>query len=77
MDRQHADELGAHVSAEGGVQNAPARAREIQASCLQLFTKQPSRWAEPTVDEAVADAFKEAREAHGIRVAGAHRDDRS
>ncbi|HSG07106.1 MAG TPA: deoxyribonuclease IV [Longimicrobiales bacterium] len=72
MDRRHADELGAHVSAEGGVQNAPARAREIQATCLQLFTKQPSRWAEPIVDGAVAAAFREARETHGIRVAGAH-----
>ena len=66
------DELGAHVSAEGGVQNAPPRARAIGAGCLQLFTKQPSRWAEPTVDEATAMAFREARDAHGTRVAGAH-----
>ena len=72
MDPSHSDELGAHVSTEGGVRNAPARAREIQASCLQLFTKQPSRWAEPTVDEATAADFRQAREAHGIVVAGAH-----
>ena len=37
------DELGAHVSAEGGVDRAPARAAEIGAVVLQLFTKQPSR----------------------------------
>ncbi|HSG47126.1 MAG TPA: deoxyribonuclease IV, partial [Longimicrobiales bacterium] len=72
MDRHQDDELGAHVSAEGGVQNAPARAREIQASCLQLFTKQPSRWAEPTVEESTAAAFREARETYRTRVAGAH-----
>jgi deoxyribonuclease-4 len=72
MNRHCDDELGAHVSAEGGVQNAPARAREIGAGCLQLFTKQPSRWAEPTVDEAAAEAFRVARDASGTRVAGAH-----
>lgn len=72
MDLRDDDELGAHVSAEGGVQNAPARAREIQAASLQLFTKQPSRWAEPTVDHATAEAFQEARATHGIRTAGAH-----
>lgn len=66
------DELGAHVSAQGGPQNTPARAAAIGAACLQLFTKQPSRWAEPVVDRATAAAFREEREAHGITVAGAH-----
>jgi deoxyribonuclease-4 len=66
------DELGAHVSAEGGVQNAPGRAAEIGAAVLQLFTKQPSRWAEPDIDEATADAFKAERDKHDIAVAGAH-----
>lgn len=72
MIRPDDDELGAHVSAEGGVERAPARARTIQSSCLQLFTKQPNRWAEPTFGEATAAAFRDAREVHGIRVAGAH-----
>jgi deoxyribonuclease-4 len=66
------DELGAHVSAEGGVQNAPARAAEIDAAVLQLFTKQPSRWAEPEIDESTAEAFVSERKTHGIAVAGAH-----
>ncbi len=66
------DEFGAHVSTAGGVENAPERSREIQASCLQLFTKQPNRWAEPTVEEEQAAAFMAARETHGIQVAGAH-----
>ena len=67
-----ADELGAHVSAAGGVQYAPERARAIESVVLQLFTKQPSRWAEPSVDEATAETFKEARHEYAIRVAGAH-----
>ncbi|MEM7417690.1 MAG: deoxyribonuclease IV [Gemmatimonadota bacterium] len=66
------DELGAHVSAAGGVERAPARAREIDAVVLQLFTKQPSRWAEPTIDTDQAKAFARAREEHEIGVAGAH-----
>lgn len=66
------DETGAHVSSSGGVQEAPGRARAIEAAVLQLFTKQPSRWAEPTIDDATADAFRKQRAEHGIVCAGAH-----
>jgi deoxyribonuclease-4 len=66
------DEFGAHVSTAGGLAMAPYRAREIEASCLQLFTKQPNRWAEPVVDEALASAFAEERASHRIVVAGSH-----
>lgn len=66
------DELGVHVSAAGGVDNAPRRAAEIGCAWLQLFTKQPSRWAEPVIDDPTAEAFTREREAHGIRVAVAH-----
>lgn len=72
MNPPFPDELGAHVSAEGGVQNAPARAAAIDAAVFQLFTKQPSRWAEPEIDEATAAAFADEREKHQIAVAGAH-----
>lgn len=66
------DELGAHVSTAGGVHLAPGRAEAIGAAVLQLFTKQPSRWAEPEIDDETVAAFAEARAEHGIRVAGAH-----
>ena len=65
-------QLGAHVSAAGGVDNAPGRAAEIGCACLQLFTKQPSRWAEPVLDDVTAGAFGRERDAHGIRTAVAH-----
>lgn len=71
-DMMERDELGAHVSAAGGVDNAPARAAEIGCACLQLFTKQPARWAEPTIDDATATQFVRERETHGIRIAVAH-----
>jgi len=66
------DELGAHVSSAGGVQNAPDRAREIESVALQLFTKQPSRWAEPVIDAETASAFHEERDTEGIQVTVAH-----
>lgn len=66
------DELGAHVSTAGGVDRAPERAADIGAAVLQLFTKQPSRWAEPGIAEETVAAFRAERAAHAIRVAGAH-----
>ncbi len=71
-DMPQVDELGAHVSVAGGVQMAPERARAIESLNLQLFTKQPNRWAEPEIDEAKRSAYRTAWKEHGIRVAGSH-----
>jgi len=67
-----ADELGAHVSVAGGVQTAPGRARDIHSVNLQLFTKQPNRWAEPELAPDRVTAFQDGRTRDGIQVAGAH-----
>jgi deoxyribonuclease IV len=64
--------LGAHVSTAGGVRNAPGRAAEIGASAVQIFTKQPSRWAEPALDLAEAEAFRAGLRAAGVRFACSH-----
>lgn len=66
------DELGAHVSNAGGVQNAPARAALINAVVLQLFTKMASRWAEPVITEEIAEQFRQNCEAHNIAFTAAH-----
>lgn len=66
------DELGAHVSSAGGVQNAPGRAREIDAVVLQLFTKTPNQWREPTLTEETTAAFREVRRGEGISTAVSH-----
>jgi deoxyribonuclease-4 len=66
------DEFGAHVSTAGGVAKAPARAREIQSACLQLFTKQPNRWAEPVLGSEAGTAFSEEMKENRIQVAGSH-----
>lgn len=66
------DELGAHVSTAGGVVNAPARAAALGARVLQLFTKQPGRWAERTFDAETRSAFAAAAGEHGVDVCAAH-----
>ena len=66
------DELGAHVSVAGGTHNAPARAAELDSVVMQVFTKQPNRWAERLVDADEAAAFRAAREEHGVRTVAAH-----
>lgn len=67
-----ADELGAHVSAEGGAENAPARARAIGAAVFQIFTKQPNRWAEPEIAAGQDERFRGACSRSGIRVTVSH-----
>ncbi len=69
---KHADELGAHVSTAGGVAMAPGRAAELDSVVLQLFSKQPSRWAEREIDPDEAAAFRDACAAHGVRVTASH-----
>ena len=69
---QPADELGAHVSVRGGVENAPERARAIGAAVFQIFTKQPNRWAESETGEEEAGRFRRAHRAAGIRSTVSH-----
>jgi deoxyribonuclease IV len=70
--RGERDELGAHVSTAGGVVNAPERAAALGARVLQLFTKQPGRWAERTFDEDTRAAFTAAAREHRVDVLAAH-----
>ena len=51
--------LGAHVSAAGGVPEAPARAAAIEATALQLFTKMANRWAERDCADEECTSFRE------------------
>ena len=64
--------LGAHVSTQGGVANAPARGRAIGATAIQVFTKTPNQWRERSIDEAAARAFRDALDEHGIRAVVSH-----
>ena len=51
--------VGAHVSASGGVENAPVNAHEIGAKAFALFTKNQRQWfASPLTKESI-QKFKE------------------
>lgn len=58
--------IGAHVSASGGVENAPLNAQAIGANAFALFTKNQRQWvAKPLTTESI-DAFRRNLEAAGI-----------
>ena len=65
-------QLGAHVSTEGGVAEAPARGGAIGASAIQVFTKTPNQWREPTLDAAVIDRFRDELARFDIGAVVAH-----
>ncbi len=50
--------LGAHVSAAGGVDRAPANAEEIGAECFALFTRNQRRWESPPITEQQATRYR-------------------
>jgi deoxyribonuclease-4 len=64
--------LGAHVSTQGGVAAAPDRGRTIGATAIQVFTKTPNQWREPTIDPAAVSAFRSRLERSGIQAVVAH-----
>ncbi|MBP5592143.1 deoxyribonuclease IV [bacterium] len=51
--------IGAHISAAGGVENAPKNAAEINATAFALFTKNQKQWFAPALSAASVEAFKE------------------
>ena len=61
--------FGAHVSASGGVDNAPRNAAEIGATAFALFTKNQRQWAAPAITTEQIDAFRSACEQYGYTAA--------
>lgn len=51
--------FGAHVSASGGVYNAPLNAAAINADTFALFTKNQRQWSAPPLKEEDIALFKE------------------
>ena len=64
--------LGAHVSAAGGVPEAPPRAAAIAATAIQLFTKMANRWAERECVDEECTSFRERLAATGVSATMAH-----
>ena len=51
--------FGAHVSAAGGVENAPVNAAAIGAKAFALFTKNQRQWVAPPLSDRSIALFKE------------------
>lgn len=58
--------IGAHVSAEGGVENAPINAHNIGANAFALFTKNQKRWEGTPLSSKSISQFKENCDKYGI-----------
>jgi deoxyribonuclease-4 len=50
--------IGAHVSTEGGVENAPLNAHKIGANAFALFLKNQRQWVAKPFTPAAIEAFK-------------------
>ena len=51
--------IGPHVSASGGVENAPLAAHELGATAFALFTKNQRQWTSAPLSEKSIDLFKQ------------------
>jgi deoxyribonuclease-4 len=64
--------LGAHTSIAGGTREAPARAKAIGATAMQIFTKMANRWAERVCADDECAAFRAALAETSVRATAAH-----
>lgn len=58
--------IGAHVSASGGVENAPLNAMAIGANAFALFTKNQRQWVSAPLSDKSIKQFKENCERGGF-----------
>ena len=61
--------IGAHVSASGGVENAPLNAHNIGATAFALFTKNQRQWFSPALTEQSIAMFKSRCAEYGYTAA--------
>ena len=58
--------VGAHVSASGGVDNAPLNAMKIGAKAFALFVKNQRQWTAKPLERKTIEAFRKNLEQSGI-----------
>ena len=64
--------LGAHVSIAGGTHEAPPRAKAIDATAMQVFSKMANRWAERDCLDEECTRFRAALAETNVRATMAH-----
>ncbi len=58
--------LGPHVSASGGVEQAPVNASQIGATAFGVFTRNQRQWSSKPLSQENIDAFKRNMSEHGF-----------
>ncbi len=58
MAKEPKMKIGCHVSAAGGVFNAPSNAAKLECETFQIFTRPPMGGPAPKIDEAGVEKFK-------------------
>ncbi|OGL67033.1 hypothetical protein A2856_00920 [Candidatus Uhrbacteria bacterium RIFCSPHIGHO2_01_FULL_63_20] len=64
--------FGAHVSAAGGLWNAPKNAAELGCECFQMFSRPPQGGKPSPITADVAKRFTDAMKEHGQKAAYIH-----
>jgi len=59
--------VGAHISASGGVENAPLNAHGIGARAFAFFTKNQKQWVDPPLTKKSIDEFRKRCEEYDFR----------
>ena len=58
--------LGAHVSTQGGVDNAPANGEELGIKAIQIFSKNQRQWSAKPLEEDVVKRWHEEMKRVGV-----------
>jgi deoxyribonuclease IV len=65
-------QIGAHVSAAGGIENTPKRAKDIGCNSMQLFSGSPRVWKKPDLASHDTDNFFSEQEKYGVSAVFTH-----
>jgi len=58
--------IGCHVSASGGLENAPTRAKELGCETFQMFTRSPQGGKAAPITSEVVEKFKQSMAKNGL-----------
>jgi len=58
--------IGLHVSAAGGVENAPENAKEFKAECFQFFSRSPRGGGAAKISDESATLFRQRSKKYGF-----------
>ncbi|MFH0881979.1 MAG: deoxyribonuclease IV [bacterium] len=64
--------LGAHVSTQGGVDNAPGNAAAFGINAIQIFTKNQRQWSAKPLDPSAVERYHQQVREHAITYACSH-----